>query len=717
MASPDQLPALLPVTVAGIPASMLDTPRWAPWRAVWNAKKKKYDKIPHRADRPTSGLSNRSTRGWSAFHDALQAYQRNLAGGPIYDRDGQRIHFGGVGYVMSGAHGLIAVDLDHCVQDGEVALWAAEVVAKLDSYTEVSPSGTGLRVMIEGELDRDWVNHDVGIEVYGGSDARFVTITGAKLPGSPSRVRKPRPGAMDQITARYRKVKADANIEDLHLPALLPADELPEIADLEIPPHARNFLLEGPTPGQDRSQALFACSIALNQAGLEPVVILSILEANDYAMEVALDHRRQDYDKAIRYLWKDHCRAGKARADGLKQLTLDEFDQLEGQGQAATPETPVAEGGCTADDFDVLEEAELTDEELVAGPVVSRDLAPVKREKFSVQSLATFSQAKAASWIIKGVLPRAALGVVYGDSGAGKTFYVLDQVVAVCRGADWRGNKVKQGRAVYICAEGAAGFQKRLEAYADHHGVALGDIDMGVITDVPSFMDKADIKALGLQLKKHGKIDILVVDTYARVMVGGNENDAKDVGLAIAHCELLHRLTGAMVLLVHHSGKDASRGARGSGALRAAADLEVEVVQTRACRVATVTKMKDGEDGKEYPFKLNTVVLGQDEDGDDITSCVVEHRAADTRVVRHEKPLTPRQQMVVRVLGDLIDLGGEGVHYSTLKAAAVEQLPHDPEKKVDNRGRDVSRDIETLVTNGVLRQGDGGTIEYAERAE
>jgi len=699
MATPDTLPALLPVTVDGIPASMLDTPRWAPWRAVWNAKKEKYEKIPHRADRVQSGLSNKSSKGWCAFHVAMAAYLKN----PDL--------FAGVGYLMTGAHDLVAVDLDHCVQDGEIAPWAAEVVAKLDSYTEVSPSGRGLRVMIEGTIERDWTNHDVGIEVYGGGDARFVTITGARLPGSPGTVRRPRGGAMDAITARYRKTKTAAEIEDLHLPALLGADELPDISELEIPPHARNFLMDGAEPGRDRSQALFATSIALRQSGLERQVILSILEANEHAMEVAMDHRRQDYDKAVRYLWKDHCQAGVARADGLRQLSMDEFDELEAQ-EGPAKASPVAAGqNGVADDFDVLDDdfADL----LGVGPKVDR--APVKLPRFTPLPLTSFMHRKPARWIVRGVLPQAGLVLLYGDSGAGKTFFALDLVGAVARGIAWRGHTVSKGRVVYIVAEGATGFRNRVLAYCEFNGIEPADLDILVIPDAPQLLDKAHIKELVLAIKKVGPVAIVVVDTYARAMAGANENDAKDTGQAVAHCDLIHRTTGALVLLVHHSGKDGSRGARGSGALRAAADAEIEVLQLRDYRAATVTKMKDGEDGKEYAFKLNEVTIGLDDEGEAITSCVVEVRASGAPAKAMEKVrLTPVQQLVLRAFDTAADLGGQGMHYADIKQAVVDQIPRDLEKKKDNRHRDVGNAIEALVGYGYLNSIEGGMLVRAE---
>ena len=67
---------------------------------------------------------------------------------------------------MTTPHGVIAVDLDNCVKDGAVAPWAQEVVDRLCSYTELSPSGNGPRVMALGAIPNDWTNHEVGIEVY-----------------------------------------------------------------------------------------------------------------------------------------------------------------------------------------------------------------------------------------------------------------------------------------------------------------------------------------------------------------------------------------------------------------------------------------------------------------------------------------------------------------------------------------------------------------------
>jgi len=706
MATKPELPPLLPVTVDGIPASMLDTARWAPWRAVWNEKKKKYEKIPHRAEQPAYGLSTKSTKGWASFHRALAVYLQNPG------------KFAGVGYLVTGekvpgsaadvfAPGdLAGVDLDHCrdAATGEIAPWAAEVIAKLDSYTEVSPSGTGLRVMVRAGIYADTIDHQQGIEIYGGTQARFVTITGHRVDGSRADVRPAPAGVLEALAAKYRRQRTKAEVEDLHLPPLLSALDLPDLEDLDLPPHAANFLAEGPDPGTDRSNALFATSIALSQAGCSREQILSILEANEYAMEVALDHRRQDYDKALRYLWKDHCRAGTTRAMQLAQDQLDEFEHLE-PPPAAPDDLEELLGGApevAAPDEPQLVDASGDFDDLGPDPD-AQVAAPAKPRRFAPQTPEQFMQRPAPKWLIKGVLPQASLAVVYGASGSGKSFFTFDMCAAIVRGEPWRGARVVQGRGVYVVAEGAGGFRNRLEAYCEQHDVAPAALGMGLIANAPNLMDKLQVNELIEDLKAFGPISFIVMDTYARVMVGGNENDAKDVGMVLAQCAKIHRQTGAMVVLVHHSGKDDGAGARGSSALRAAADVEIQVKGDSKARSAKVTKQKDGEDGKQYGFRLHTVVLGEDEDGEDITSCTVEHLANGEGLAPSVELKGDIEKAVYDMITVHLDLGAASVRVEDLVSRVSESLEYDPAvDKKDRRKERVKRALKTLETKKLI---------------
>lgn len=645
-------PAIRPFDGSAIPQALREQRRWAPWRAVWNPKankgKGKYDKVPHRADRPEYGISSTKPEQWFSYETALAAFRRSPQ------------QFAGIGYVMTGAHGVVGVDLDHCVEGGVVAPWALEVVAQLDSYTEISPSGTGLRVMVHGEVPTDWVNHDIGIEIYGGNEARFLTVTGEHLAGSPAEVRAPREGVLKALESRYAKERRKADVIDLNMPEVLDELLLPDLASLGLPHTVLDFLGEGLHSG-DRSRALFSAAVSLYGAGLADDEVFSVLANSEHALEIALDHRRQDHDRALLYLWREHCCKGKARAAELAPLSMDDFEVL-----------PAEEG---------------------AAPPADHSM---KGERFRVLAPGEFLQRRRAGWIIKGVLPRAGLALLVGASGSGKTFFALDLVGAIARGRDWRGRKVAKGRAVVIAAEGAGGFRNRLEAYCSYHGVEPAAFDIGVIPDAPNFLVADEVKAVVAALRTFGKLDVIVVDTYAQVMPGGDENGGVDGGKVVKHCQLLHKVTGALVILVHHVGKDLSKGARGWSGLRAAADVEITVERAQDHRAATVTKQKDGEEGQEFGFKLNTVSIGEDEEGEEITSCVVEHTAAVPKAEQKKDPKGGNEQLVIKVAQDLTGLVDDEVPVNALIEACVDQMVPPEAGKRDRRREVIVRAIESL---------------------
>lgn len=718
MTTPAQLPPILPVIPENIPAALKAERRWAPWAAKWNPKalggKGKYGKIPHRADKPGAGLSNNSTRGWTTFDAAMKAY---LA---APDK------FAGVGYVLTGAKTsggaadafepgrFVGIDLDHCRDPltGAIEPWAAEVMAQLNTYTEVSPSGTGLRAVAEYSLAADIINNAEHVEIYGGVKARFVTITGQYIEGAPRDVRAPRAGVVDGLVAKYRKTIQSADVLDLHLPPLLSAMDMPDLAEMELAPHAANFFAEGaPVGTTDNSRVLFAVAVELGRSGCTREEIFSLLEANQFALDIALNHREQDYDKALRYLWKHSAGAGEAKAKAIgadlessfDDLDLDEADTalaapladdledlLGGVPEVAPANEP--QGAASADEFDDL------------GPDPDAQQAtPAKPRRFAPQTPEQFMQRPAPKWLIKGVLPQASLAVVYGASGSGKSFFTFDMCAAIVRGLPWRGARVVQGRGVYVVAEGAGGFRNRLEAYCEQHGVAPAELGMGLIANAPNLMDKLQVNELIVDLKAFGEISFIVMDTYARVMVGGNENDAKDVGMVLAQCAKIHRMTGAMVILVHHSGKDDGAGARGSSALRAAADVEIQVKGDSKARGAKVTKQKDGEDGKQYGFRLHTVVLGEDEDGEDITSCVVEHLANGEGMSTSAELKGDIEKAVFEMITAHLDIGSTSVRVEDLVSQVAETMGYDPAvDKKDRRKERVKRALKSLESKNLI---------------
>lgn len=331
------------------------------------------------------------------------------------------------------------------------------------------------------------------------------------------------------------------------------------------------------------------------------------------------------------------------------------------------------------------------------------DAEPAKPSRFRVVPAPEFATGKPMRWIVKGVIPKAEVVVIYGESGSGKTFMVLDMVAAISTGRAWRDYKTEQGKVVYICAEGVGGFRQRLKAYARQFAVPLEQMP-GVIPDAPNFLEGKDPLEIAKQIKAAGGASVVVIDTLSAVASGGNENAGEDMGAVLGHCKGIHRATGAVVILIHHSGKDASKGARGWSGLRAAADAELEVIRQGDYRKLTVTKQKDGNDSAEFGFKLLPIVLDHDEDGIEVTSCVVEH----TEIL----PPTPTRKLgavedrIMKAYVDLRPLDGAPLWLEKVVEIVAPQLTNDPGQRDQRKGR-VRKAIENLCRLEILCNNDG----------
>lgn len=684
---------LQPFRPDNIPTELRAQKRWAPWKAVWQPKRGKWDKIPCYPN--GYGISTAKPERWVTFEAALAAQQA------------QPGVFAGVGYVMTGPHGIVGTDLDHCVDGSTVAPWALEIVEQLGSYTELSPSGTGLRIFTQGAVAADWTNHEIGIEVYGGNEPRFLTVTGDQFDlSAPGEITRPEPELLAGLAQRYARERRTATVISLQMPDLLDELALPDLAALELPYRVRDFLVDGDTGGDDRSGLLHASAVALFGAGLVEAEVFSVLASNAYAMGVALDHRRQDSDRALMYLWVEHTQKAKGKS-GSKVATLDDFDDLTGNKDLSAK---------------------------TVGQVP-------KQARFAFESAGDFA-AKAANvaWLIKGVMPKAELGAIFGASGAGKSFFALDLAMAIALGTPWRGKQVKQGAVAYICAEGAGGFRLRIKAHAEYHGTDLVDLPLWVLGDSPNLLEKLDVKDLVAALRKIPDLQLILIDTLAQTTPGANENSGEDMGRALGHCKVLHQATGAMVVLVAHSGKDGAKGLRGWSGIKGALDVEIQVERAEQYRGATISKMKDGKgEGDEFSFELISVTLGQDEDGEDITSCVISDGAqrvspgqdfapgagpasAAPSAAQSARPAfkagpSPRarqgagrpggvwQDAVMRAAVALTDLPGAVTVYQ-LTEAAINQVPRG-DGKTDRRRERIMPAITALVTMGRLSIADG----------
>ena len=360
----------------------------------------------------------------------------------------------------------------------------------------------------------------------------------------------------------------------------------------------------------------------------------------------------------------------------------------------------------TLDDFDDL----TAEPEVAAAHAEGKADAKAKEERFNLETTAEFVVRRKATWLIKSVLPRANFGVFYGASGSGKSFFAFNMAAAIARGIPWRGHKTTKARVLWIAAEGQEDMRKRVQGYCQKEGIDPSELDMMFISNAPNLLEITDVKLLIKEIRKHGEFDLIIIDTLAQVMAGGNENSGEDMGKVMGYCKEITRLTGAMVSPVHHSGKDESRGARGWSGLRAACDFEYEILRAGEDRLAVVTKMKGGADGAEFGFRLETLIVGQDEDGDDETTCVVQFTDGSRQAMTVAAgPKGDIGKDLLEKAATLLDLGDGILTRNELITAVVSTRPV-PSEGRDQRKTSVTKALATLITNGLLLQSAAGLI-------
>ncbi|OQW64778.1 MAG: hypothetical protein BVN29_13160 [Nitrospira sp. ST-bin5] len=231
--------------------------------------------------------------------------------------------------------------------------------------------------------------------------------------------------------------------------------------------------------------------------------------------------------------------------------------------------------------------------------------------------------------LIKDLLAVAAMSVLYGESNSGKTFVALSLAFCIAANLRWMGRAVHSGLVIYVAAEAGGGARKRLAALRVEYGAQARGAPLALVpcpidlsgrgVDVHPLLD-----LMTQAVTKTGRpLVLVVIDTLSRAMGGGNENAPEDMTAFIKNVDRIRAATKAHVMVIHHSGKDRAKGARGHSSLRAATDTELEI----ADKTILVTKQRDMEQGAPIGFDLKTVVIGHDSQGAPITSCVVVPRS------------------------------------------------------------------------------------------
>jgi hypothetical protein len=229
-------------------------------------------------------------------------------------------------------------------------------------------------------------------------------------------------------------------------------------------------------------------------------------------------------------------------------------------------------------------------------------------------------------WIIENVLPEKGFAALYGPPGSYKSFIALDIAEAVATGRQWMGNQVTNpGAVLYIAGEGHGGIGARIKACKINHQTQDG-AEIYVIRYQLNLRSSADdfnllMESIDDLIERTGiELRLVQIDTLARAFGGGNENDSQDMGAFIHNAGRLQRKLDCALMVLHHSGKDATKGLRGHSSLLGAVDtqlelqkLEQEVKQDGIAGkgVITVSKQKDGQDNVKFGFEMILIDINQ----------------------------------------------------------------------------------------------------------
>lgn len=566
----------LPLALAPLVAEQ----RWLVWKWEYDAKRGKWTKVPYRAAQPDVKAASNNPRTWADHATAVRAVEAGRADG--------------IGFALFDSD-IGALDLDACRDPatGDVAPWAWTLIDEAQSYVEITVSGTGLRII--GRAAGGYVHRNQAVPDTDGSRletyrraTRYIVVTGLQLAGSYEEL-----ADIDAVI--------DTTVERL--------DRKPEPEpgpfDFggDLPPELDRLVRQG-VPESKRSEAFHhaVCWLKDLDYTVEGIEALLSRHPNGIA-EKYQDRLRREIERCY----------GKAKDKG-------EEAQAERPKDAPQP-IPLRWHGETDPNLD--------------------------RE-----------------WLVRNLVPKEGKGLGSGQWGTAKTFVALDLSASVMTREAFAGRRVeRQGGVLFVAPEGAYEIPVRLRGLVQGklQGLVFSQFSTGAktidparlpfawIDECPPLVGKDAVATLTLTARAVAErlerdfglpLALIVIDTVAASSGVTDENAAAENHRVMAALEALSKATGAFVLGVDHFGKAVETGTRGSSAKEAAADVVLAMLGDRddAGNVSNlrmgVRKLRGGATGAVTPYSLDVVQLGEDRNGEPVTTCVVRwqlERAAEAQ--------------------------------------------------------------------------------------
>lgn len=533
---------------------------------------------------------------------------------------------------LGNGEALAGVDLDTCrdVDTGVFTDWAQRVIDRLDSYTEISPSGSGAKVFFTIDAGGDAKSEQNSAQGAKGShppaidlfiDGRFFTVTG------------------DDIGARSLR-----HVRDEDLRWVITQGRKLSGRDNDAPDNrARDY---------------------------HPLTDEQVFDV--------LKHLPECYNIYERWIEAGQCLKSERGEDGFRfwlHLSSETHaDLFEGEAQLrekwrgfkgegrtiATLIKAALDNGLSPEIFhsriDVGEAFEDLDDERP------------KRTTLRFFPAGDFDPAPPPFDFVPDVFFDRQLSIIYGDAGTGKTFWALHLACSVALGLEWFDRQCEPRNALYIALEGEGGLVARLRAWTMHNTPNANGSPISYAKGSLDLIGDDDARRAIVKFARETDVQFIIIDTLSRALSGRDENSSVDMSGLIAAADSIRRNAGAAVALIHHVGKNEAAGLRGHSSLKGAADTLIKIECSGEMRIARITKQKDGRDDISFPFRLEEVETDiQNARGASITSMTV----VETGLFQDIDNLEPRERSGLDVLVVLVGINeiiGGGVTFDDWRA-------------------------------------------------
>jgi KaiC/GvpD/RAD55 family RecA-like ATPase len=302
--------------------------------------------------------------------------------------------------------------------------------------------------------------------------------------------------------------------------------------------------------------------------------------------------------------------------------------------------------------------------------------------------LATLFKMPPLEWLVHEILPGNGLSFLYGEAGCGKTFLAIDIAGAVARGVAWAGKPTQKGAVLYVATEDFSGLSTRMRAYCNEHSLDVSSMPFRLWREELDLLDPTSVSHLVDEARLINDLRLIVIDTFAAAMPG-DENASNDVGKAIRSLNRIKQGSQTSILVLHHTGKDETKGMRGWSGLKGAADTIVRVRSAQTVLSATVERHRNWHSGEQIHFRLAERVI--DSQDFESVSCVVEHAGEQGST----KVRTDLQRSILEAHAEFNTECSGGCTMEMLADLIVTRVP-------TSKKYNIRRSIQGLVDQGAL---------------